>query len=62
MASAIVASAAVTRVADLLGVVLGEHPDVVDEVGEQRRDDAPVAVGVATGSIAAPGRPRRAGA
>ena len=29
--------------ADLLGIVLGEHPDVVDEVGEERGHDAPVA-------------------
>ena len=28
---------------DFLGIELGDHPDVVDEVGEQGRDDAPVA-------------------
>ena len=37
------ASAAADPRADLLGVVLGEHPHVVDEVGEQRGHDAPVA-------------------
>src|SRR6185436_18604950 len=28
--------------ANVLGIVFGEHPDVVNEVGEQRRDDTPV--------------------
>ena len=28
---------------DLLRIVLGEHPDVVDEIGEEGGDDAPVA-------------------
>ena len=28
--------------ADILRIVLGHHPDVVDEVGEERRDDPPV--------------------
>ena len=28
---------------DVLGIVLAEHPDVIDEVGEQGRDDPPIA-------------------
>ena len=28
---------------DLLGIVLGDEPDVVDEIGEQRGDDPPIA-------------------
>ena len=40
---------------DHLGVVLGEHADVVDQVGEQGGDDAPV-------TERRPGRPARRGA
>ena len=51
---------------DLLGVVLGDHPDVVDEVGEERRDDPPVAgLGADARHVRRPRasrRPRRAAA
>ena len=43
IASAIRAQRGADPRLDLLRVVLGDHPDVVDEVGEQRRDHAPVA-------------------
>ena len=61
MASAIVASAAVTRCADLFRVVLGEHPDVVDEVGEEGRDDPTVARLADRGAVGRRGRPTSSG-
>ena len=42
MASAIAAQGVADARPDLLGIVLGDHADVVDEVGEQGGHDPPV--------------------
>jgi hypothetical protein len=44
---------------DLLGVVLGHHPHVVDEIREERRDDAPVAGLGGRGPVRGPAGLRR---
>jgi hypothetical protein len=41
--------------ADVLGIVLGDEPDVIDKVGEERGDDATIArLNVGGGGRAAP--------
>ena len=47
---------------DDLGIMLGDHPDVVDEVGEQRGDDAPVAASDAGRADSTPGADRASAA
>ena len=43
IASTIAMERLVDLAADVFRIVLGDEPDVIDEIGEERRDDAPVA-------------------